>query len=131
MLAHEQLFYQTLAANEITQASEFFNERSFFETTFGVCEAWPDQPDNAQMLAVCSAVMGSLYKSSIVAPYRKLVLRWIDEAKAGSALYAVAPAVLRRFGEQHLLDAWLTRLQKPPAGSEHAAWLARVREATS
>jgi tetratricopeptide (TPR) repeat protein len=131
VLAHEQLFYQTLAANEITQASGFFNERSFFETSFGVCEAWPDPPDNAQMLAVCSAVMGSLYKSAIVAPYRKLVLRWIEEARSGSALYAVAPAVLRRFGEQQLLDAWVTRNQHAPAGSEHAAWLARVREATS
>jgi hypothetical protein len=59
------------------------------------------------------------------------VLRWIDEAKSGSALYAVAPAVLRRFGEQQLLDAWITRNQKALAGSEHAAWLVRVREATT
>jgi tetratricopeptide (TPR) repeat protein len=131
VLAHEQLFYQTLAANEITQASTFYNERSFFETTFGVFEAWPEPPDNAQMLAVCSVVMGVLYESSIVAPYRKLVLRWLDEAKAGSVLHAVAPAVLRRFGEQPLLDAWLRRNPDAPRSAEHAAWLARVREATS
>ena len=31
--------------------------------------------ENALQLALCSATMGSLYKSALVAPYRKIVLR--------------------------------------------------------
>jgi len=132
LLAHEHLFYQTLAANELIPTSGFFNERSFFETSFELFEAWPDPPDNAQMLAVCSVVMGSLYSSSILAPYRKLVLRWLDAAKPGSTLHALAPAVLRRFGEQQRLDDWFGRApNNSPPNAEYAAWLARVRDGTS
>jgi hypothetical protein len=126
----EQLFHQVLAANDIVKADSLWNERGFFEIYFGLVDAWKDAPDSARLIAIGGVLAARTYKSAIVEPYRKIVLRWVEEAPPTSVLQRLAPAVFRRLGEQDKLDAWL-RTAAPSNDAAYSAWLERVREGDS
>jgi tetratricopeptide (TPR) repeat protein len=124
--ALEQLLYQLLAANEIVRPESLWNERGFFETYFGLVEAWPNPPESARLIAICGTVAAAKYKSAILDPYRKLVLGWVDESAPGSVVSQLAPAILKRLGEQERTQRWLQRA--PALGdSRYMAWLERVK----
>jgi tetratricopeptide (TPR) repeat protein len=124
--ALEQLFYQLLAANEIVRAESLWNERGFFETYFGLVEAWPDPPESARLLGICGAVAATRYKSTILEPYRKLVLRWLDESAPGGVVRQLTPAILKRLGEQERFRQWMQRA--PTLGDvRYVSWLERVK----
>jgi len=96
----EQLLYQLMAANELVRAESLWNERGFFESYFGLVDAWPNAPESARVIAICGTLAAVAYESAQVEPYRKILLRWIDEAPAGSTVQRLAPAILKRLGEQ-------------------------------
>jgi tetratricopeptide (TPR) repeat protein len=123
--ALEQLFYQLLVVNELASAQSLWNERGFFETYFSLVDSWPSAPDSARLIAICGVLAGARYQSAILDPYRKLVLKWLDEAPAGGVLGRLAPAVWKRLGESTRLDAWSKH--RPLQGdAAYAGWLARV-----
>ncbi len=122
----EQLFYQLIAANELVPADSLWNERGFFESYVGLVEGWPNAPESARMMAICGTIAAVTYKSAIVEPYRKIVLRWVDEAAPGSIVGRLAPAILKRLGEQARYQQWLQRA--PTLGdARYMAWLERVK----
>jgi hypothetical protein len=122
----EQLIYQMLAANDVVGAETLWNERGFFETYFGLVDAWPNAPDNARLIAMSGIVAGALYKSALMKPYLNIVLRWLEQAPLGSVLDRIAPAVFKRLGETERLTAWLKRAHSG-ADAAYTAWLARVQ----
>jgi hypothetical protein len=125
-LCLEQLFYQLMAANELVRADSLWNERGFFESYVGLVEAWPNAPESARLIAICGTIAAVIYKSALVEPYRNIVLRWVDEAAAGSVIQRLAPAIFKRLGEQARYDAWLQRA--PALGdARYMAWLERVK----
>ncbi|HEY8152471.1 MAG TPA: hypothetical protein VIK51_26430, partial [Vicinamibacteria bacterium] len=124
--ALEQLLYQLLAANGIVAAESLWNERGFFETYFALVEGWPDAPDSARLIGICGVLAARRYKSSIVEPYRRIALQWIDAAPAGSVLHRLAPAVFRQLGEEDRLETWLGKAA-PSSDAGYAAWLERVK----
>jgi hypothetical protein len=89
-------------------------------------EGWPDAPDSARLIGICGVLAARRYKSSIVEPYRKIVLQWIDAAPGGSVLHRLAPAVFRQLGERDRLETWL-RTTSPSSDAGYAAWLERVK----
>ena len=125
-LALEQLLYQVLAANDVLPPRSLWNERGLFETYFNLIDGWPSAPESARLIAISGTVAAIKYGSSIVGPYRDLVLHWLDEAVAGSALYRLAPAVFKRLGETESFERALARLPKL-ADAAYMAWLERVK----
>jgi tetratricopeptide (TPR) repeat protein len=124
--ALEQLLYQLLAANELVRPESLWNERGFFETYFGLADAWPNPPESARLIAICGTLAGAKYKSAILEPYRKIVLSWIDDAAPGSAVRQLTPAILKRLGEEERYRQWMARA--PALGdSSYMAWLDRVK----
>ena len=124
--ALEQLLYQLMAANRATSPESLWNERGFFETYFGLVEAWPNAPESARLIAICGTVAAALYKSAVFEPYRKIVLKWIEEAAPGSLIAQLAPAVCKRLGESDRYHALMPRA--PLAGdTRYLAWLERVK----
>jgi hypothetical protein len=124
--ALEQLLYQLLAANELMRPDSLWNERGFFETYFGLVEAWPDAPESARLIAACGTIAAAKYGSAIVEPYRKLVLGWVDEAAPGSVIGKLAPAIFKRLGDQPRYQRWLQRAPTL-ADSRYMSWLERVK----
>jgi len=124
--ALEQLSYQVLVANEFAPAESLWNERAFFEAYFDLVERWPSQAGNAHLIAICGVAAAARYSSSALGPYRKIVLDWLDAAPHGSILDRVAPAVLKRLGEDRRFEAWLKQAPSV-ADPRYAAWLDRVR----
>ncbi len=124
--ALEQLLYQILAANDMVAPESLWNERGMFETYFNLVETWKNAPDSARLIAVCGVLAGAKYKSSLLEPYQKIVLRWVDEAPPSSVLGQLAPAIFQRLGRGEKLEQWLQ-------GSRHlndanyATWVERVR----
>ena len=107
-------------------AGSLWNERGFFESYVGLVEGWPSAPESARMMAICGTVAAVAYKSAIVEPYRKIVVRWVDEAAPSSILRRLAPAILKRLGEPARYEAWLQRA--PVLGdARYMAWLERVK----
>lgn len=128
-LGLEQLFYQLLAANELVPAESLWNERGFFESYVGLVEGWPNAPESARMMAICGTVAAVTYRSALVEPYRKIVVRWVDEAAPGSIVQRLAPAILKRLGEHVRYQQWLQRA--PVLGdARYMAWLERVKTET-
>lgn len=125
-LALEQLFYQLLAASDIVSPKSLWNERGFFETYFNLVDAWPGAPESARLIAVCGALAAVKYHSAIVAPYRAIVLRWLDEAAIGSLLYRLAPAVFKGLGDVDSFERSLAKLPRL-ADASYMAWLDRVK----
>jgi tetratricopeptide (TPR) repeat protein len=124
--ALEQLFHQLLAANEVVPAESLWNERGFFETYFGLVEAWPNPPESARLIGICGTVAAAQYKSGILAPYRKIVLKWLAESASGSVVGRLAPAVLKRLGERERFGQWMQRA--PALGdARYMVWLERVK----
>ena len=124
--ALEQLLYQLLAANEIVGAESLFNERGFFETYFGLAETWPNPPESARLIGICGTIAAIQYKSAIAEPYRKIVLKWLDESAPGSVVRQLTPAILKRLGEQERFRSWMQRA--PALGdARYMAWLERVK----
>jgi len=122
----EQLFYQLLAANEIVRPDSLWNERGFFETYFGLVEAWPNAPESARLIAICGIIAAAKYGSPLIEPYRKMVLEWADESAPGSVVNRLAPAIFKRLGDQQRYQRWLQRA--PALGdSRYMAWLERVK----
>jgi tetratricopeptide (TPR) repeat protein len=126
VLALEQLLYQVLAANDILPPRSLWNERGLFETYFNLVDGWTNAPESARLIAISGTVAAVKYGSSIVGPYRDLVLHWLDEATAGSVLYRLAPAVFKRLGETESFEGALARLPKL-ADAAYMAWLERVK----
>ena len=125
----EQLFYQLLAANEVVRADSLWNERGIFETYFGLVEAWPNPPESARLIGICGTLAAAKYKSALLEPYRKIVLKWVDDSAPGSVIRQLTPAILKRLGEQKRYQEWLQRA--PPLGdSRYMAWLERVKTET-
>jgi tetratricopeptide (TPR) repeat protein len=124
--ALEQLLYQLLAANELVRPDSLWNERGFFETYFGLVEAWRNPPESARLVAICGTVAAAKYGSTILDPYRKIVLQWIDEAPPRSVISLLAPAILKRLGEQ---GRYQRSLQPPPTlpDPRYPPWLERVK----
>jgi tetratricopeptide (TPR) repeat protein len=122
----EQLFFQLLVANEVVTADSIWNERGYFETYFGLVDAWPAAPDSVRLLAITGVLAAARYKSGILEPYRKIVLDWIAQATPGGTLGRLVPAVLQRLGEQSRLHAWLQQVP-PVLDAGYAAWLERVK----
>ena len=78
------------------------------------------------MMAICGTVAAVTYRSAIVEPYRKIVLRWVDAAAPGSIVGRLAPAILKRLGEEARYRQWLQRA--PTLGdARYMAWLERVK----
>jgi hypothetical protein len=127
--ALEQLFYQVLGANGIVKAESLWNERGFFETYVGLVEAWTDPPDSARLIGICGVLAARAYGSAVAEPYRKIVLRWVEDAPPASVLRKLAPAVFRRLGEPGKREAWL-RASAPSTDAAYSAWLERVKAAT-
>jgi tetratricopeptide (TPR) repeat protein len=124
--ALEQLLYQVLAANAIVRAESLWNERGFFETYFGLVEAWPNPPESTRLIAICGTIAAIQYKSAFAEPYRKIVLKWLDESAPGSVVRQLTPAVLKRLGEQERFRQWMQRA--PALGdARYMAWLERVK----
>jgi hypothetical protein len=123
--ALEQLFNQLLAANGLVPATSLWNERGFFESYVGLVEAWPNPPESARLIAICGTAAGAAYRSAILEPYRKIVLKWIDESASGSVVRRLAPAVLKRLGEQERLRQWM-QLAPALGDAQYMAWLERV-----
>ena len=128
-LALEQLLYQVLAANDVLPPRSLWNERGLFETYFNLVDGWTNAPESARLIAISGTVAAVKYGSSIVGPYRDLVLHWLDEAEAGSVLYRLAPAVFKRLGETEAFERALASLPKL-ADAAYMAWLERVRRET-
>jgi hypothetical protein len=124
--ALEQLLFQLLAANDLIRAESLWNERGYFETYFGLVDEWSSAPDSARLIAVCGTLAASGYKSAILEPYRKITLRWIDEAPPGSVLRQLAPAIFKQLGDRERFERWSK--QAPAIGeASYVAWLDRVR----
>lgn len=124
--ALEQLLYQLLAAHQIVRADSLWNERGFFETYFGLTEAWPNPPESARLVAICGTIAATRYKSAILEPYRKIVLKWLDESAPGSIIRQLTPAILKGLSEQERFRQWTQRA--PALGdARYMAWLARVK----
>jgi tetratricopeptide (TPR) repeat protein len=128
-LALEQLLYQVLAAQDVLPPRSLWNERGLFESYFNLVDRWTNAPESARLLAISGTVAAIQYGSSIVGPYRDLVLHWLDEAAPGSVLYRLAPAVFKRLGETESFERAVARLPKL-ADAAYMAWLDRVRSAT-
>jgi len=102
------------------------NERGFFETYFGLVEAWPNAPESARLIAICGTIAAAKYGSPLIEPYRKMVLEWADESAPGSVVNRLAPAIFKRLGDQQRYQRWLQRA--PALGdSRYMAWLERVK----
>jgi pentatricopeptide repeat protein len=126
VLCLEQLLYQLIVANDLLPAASLWNERGFFESYFGLVEAWPNAPESARLLAICGTLAAATYKSALVEPYRKIVLQWVDEAAPGSPVQKLAPAIFKRLGEDTRYQLWLRRA--PALGdARYMAWLERVK----
>jgi hypothetical protein len=111
---------------EIVRAESLWNERGFFETYFGLAEAWPDAPESARLIGICGTLAAAKYKSALLEPYRKIVLKWVDESVPGSAVRRLAPAIFKRLGEQARLQEWVH--QAPVlSDARYMAWLERVK----
>src|SRR5205085_12192099 len=105
----EQLFYQLIAANQLVPPESLWNERGFFESYVGLVEGWPNAPESARMLAVGGTVAAVMYGSALVEPYRKIVVRWVDEAPPGGVIHRLAPAIYKRLGEEVRYQQWMQR----------------------
>ena len=123
--ALEQLFTQLLASNGLVDAKTLWNERGFFESYFGLVEAWPSAPESARLIAACGVVTATKYGSDVVGPYRTMLLGWIDHAPEGSALAKMAPGILKVLGESERLAKWMQNASMMQEAS-YAEWLARV-----
>jgi tetratricopeptide (TPR) repeat protein len=126
VLALEQLLYQVLAASDILPLRSLWNERGLFETYFNLVDGWTNAPDSARLIAISGTVAAVKYGSSIVGPYRDLVLHWLDDAAVGSVLFRLAPAVFKCLGETESFEGTLARLPKL-ADAAYMAWLDRVK----
>ncbi|MGC4094133.1 MAG: hypothetical protein QM756_40730 [Polyangiaceae bacterium] len=124
----EQLLYQVLAANELVPPESLWNERGMFESYLALNEAFGGEPSNAELIGLSAVVAAAQYGSPARDPYQKLALQALAEAKPGSLLDRLAPAIFKRLGDEARLSAWLSR-PPPMADSRYAAWLERVRSA--
>jgi tetratricopeptide (TPR) repeat protein len=124
--ALEQLLAQLLVANDVMRADSLWNERGYFETYFGLVDAWQNVPESARLIAICGTAAAAKYKSAFVEPYRRIALKWVDEAPPRGALCQLAPAIFRRLEDGERYSRWM---QQAPALSDasYMAWLERVK----
>jgi hypothetical protein len=106
-------------------AESLWNERGFFESYFGLVEAWRGAPDSARLIAVAGTIAAEEYKSVAAEPYKKTVLGWTRDAPADSALGRLAPAIFKRLGEGERLARWLSSAPRV-ADAAYARWIERV-----
>ena len=122
----EQLFYQLIAANQLVPPESLWNERGFFESYIGLVEGWPSAPESARMIAIGGTVAAVMYRSALVEPYRKIVVRWVDEAAPGSVIHRLAPAIYKRLGEEVRYQQWMQGA-RALGDVRYMAWLDRVK----
>ena len=124
--ALEQLLFQMMAANAIVLPDSIWNERGYFETYFGLNDAWPSAPDSARLIAVAGTLAATKYQSRGVEPYRKACLGWLDAAPAEGSLGKLAPAIFKRLGERERFARSLGRAASV-ADARYQVWLERVK----